>query len=249
MPEKGFSWLASNISVLEVWLALLNEDLRGAGTLGAILDRADSIAIKRYIDEFMLSKNATKKIRMGTFIDNGSESVLEKEHLVGAEFIKWLTEALDSGKLIVNKAPLFMVPGGMLMSADVFKYFVREHSEFKSWQAVQTGFLKLGLHKNHVDGGSISRFEQPNSQQIHSGVVFNKFAVALPASVKVNSLNNGKVTTCQALEVVGASMTNNQFVGQKSISALALQKLSADGKWQNTATAGSSFLRPGNING
>ena len=43
MPVSGFAWIASNPQVLAVWLALLNEDQRSAGTLGAILIRADAI--------------------------------------------------------------------------------------------------------------------------------------------------------------------------------------------------------------
>ena len=35
MPASGFAWIISNPQVLAVWLALLSEDARSAGTLGA----------------------------------------------------------------------------------------------------------------------------------------------------------------------------------------------------------------------
>ncbi|EEZ96553.1 conserved hypothetical protein [Legionella longbeachae D-4968] len=53
MPVSGFNWIASTPEVLAVWLALLNEDERSAGTLGAILIHAEAIAIQRYLLEFM----------------------------------------------------------------------------------------------------------------------------------------------------------------------------------------------------
>jgi integrating conjugative element relaxase (TIGR03760 family) len=53
MPVSGFTWIASNPQILEVWLALLNEDQRSAGTLGAILIRAEAQAIQRYLAEFI----------------------------------------------------------------------------------------------------------------------------------------------------------------------------------------------------
>ena len=42
MPASGFAWISSNPKVLAIWLALLNEDTYAAGTLGAILVRADA---------------------------------------------------------------------------------------------------------------------------------------------------------------------------------------------------------------
>ena len=54
MPSKGFLWIASNPQVLAVWLALLSDDWRAAGTLGALLVRADAAAIQRYFNEFIL---------------------------------------------------------------------------------------------------------------------------------------------------------------------------------------------------
>lgn len=250
MPSSGFAWIASNAEVLSVWLALLNEDEASAGTLGAILIRAEAIAIQRYLLEFMgkgISAHGGGRYRAGTFSDGQPESLLEKEQAVGMEFIQWMIKALDEGRIMVNKAPLFMVPGGMLMCAEMFQLFVREHPEYKNWQAAQNGFLSLGLHNRAADGGVLSRFEA--NKQMETGIVFSKYALALPESVKVFHSNNGKVESMSATELVYKAQFTSQFIQQHNKGlASSLQKLDAKGKWQVVDHEGSS-LRPGAKNG
>lgn len=252
IPASGFAWIISNPHVLAVWLALLSEDVRGAGTLGAILIRADGIAIQRYFNEFM-GKGAGHQIgrptRMNTFIDTIPESVVEKERIVGVEFIKWLTNKLASGQIMINKAPLFMVPGGLLMSTEVYKWFVREHPEFKNWQAAQSAFLSLGLHSVSADGSTVSRFEQANTQQIHSGDLFEQYAVALPAEVpvQIHNLHTGEVTSISATDLVHmAQFNNHSFHHQEhSTNPVSLNHLSQSGEWQ-PVDAKSISLQQGN---
>lgn len=236
MPVSGFNWIASNPQILAIWLALLHEDPRSAGTLGAILIRADAIAIQRYINEFMVRSAASRSGRYGragTFSGGVPESIAEKELALGVEFIQWLTKSLAEGRVMINKAPLFMVPGGMLMSQEMFQLFVREHPEYKNWQAVQNGFLSLGLHSQGING-AINRFEQAHNQQMHSGVVFSEYAVALPETVEVHQLNTGRVESMSATELVHKAQYTNQFTQQHNVLAAApLQKLSASGLWQN----------------
>jgi integrating conjugative element relaxase (TIGR03760 family) len=236
MPVSGFVWIASNPQVLAVWLALLNEDSRSAGTLGAILIRADAIAIQRYILDFMVKSGANRGGRYGragTFTGGVPATLAEKEQAMGIEFIQWLTKSLDEGRIMINKAPLFMVPGGLLMSQEMFQLFVREHPEYKNWQAVQNGFLSLGLHNRGIAGNVIGRFEQVHTQQMHSGVVFSEYAVALPSSVEVYQLNTGKVETMSATELVHKAQYSSQFTQQQNaIIVNPLQKLGALGQWQ-----------------
>ncbi len=236
MPASGFAWIASNPQVLAIWLALLNEDQRSAGTLGALLIRADAIAIQRYISDFMV-RNAHKGGRYGragTFTGGVPESLVEKEQAMGVEFIQWLTKSLDDGKIMINKAPLFMVPGGMLMCQEMFALFVREHPEYKNWQAVQNGFLSLGLHTRGADGSAMSRFEQAHNQQMHAGVVFSEYAVALPDSVEVHNINTGKIESISATELVHKAQYTSQFTQQQNVIAVPpLQKLTATGQWAN----------------
>ncbi|KTC80818.1 conjugal transfer nickase/helicase domain-containing protein [Legionella cherrii] len=250
MPASGFAWLASNPEVLAVWLALLNEDERSAGTLGAILIRAEAIAIQRYLLEFMVRGTAAHsggRYRAGTFSGGQPETLLEKEQTVGMEFIQWMIKALGEGRIMVNKAPLFMVPGGMLMCAEMFQLFVREHPEYKNWQAVQNGFLSLGLHNLAADGGVLSRFETKN--QMETGVVFSKYALALPESVKVVQMSTGKVESMSATELIHKAQFSSQFTQQQSTGLThSLQKLDAAGKWQAFEYEGHG-LKPGAKNG
>src|SRR3990167_758318 len=127
LPESGFAWIASNREVLAMWLALLNEDFHGAGTLGAILIRADAIALWRYFNQLFDHDPSMRPIRdrVTTFSGGVPESIIDLESRVGTKFIQWLNAGLESGKIMINKPPLFMVPGGMLMCAEIFKLFVR----------------------------------------------------------------------------------------------------------------------------
>lgn len=248
MPASGFAWIASNAQVLAVWLALLNEDYRSAGTLGAILIRADAIAIQRYISEFMvkvLGQRGGRYGRAGTFSGGVPESLIEKEQAVGVEFIQWITKSIEEGRIMINKAPLFMVPGGMLMSQEMYQLFMREHPEYKNWQAVQNGFLSLGLHSLAADGNVTGRFEQANNQQMHSGVVFSEYAVALPNQVEVHHMATGKVESMSAVELINKAQYTSQFSQQHNVVAIpALQSLTANGQWVIPEVSTAS-LQPG----
>lgn len=248
MPVSGFTWITSNPHVLAVWLALLNEDQRSAGTLGAILNRADSLAIQRYIAEFMLknsSGRAGRYGRAGTFSGGVPESLVEKEQTMGAEFIQWMIKALDEGRIMINKAPLLMVPGGMLMCQEMYQLFVREHPEYKNWQAVQKAILSFGLHRRNVDGSINSRFEQAHNQQMHDGIVFSQYSVLLPGSVKVMQMNTGKVASMSATELIHRAQFPSHFTQQQNVLVVGpLQKLSSSGQWLAIEKEGS-LLAPG----
>ncbi|EHL32459.1 conjugal transfer nickase/helicase domain-containing protein [Legionella drancourtii] len=247
IPASGFAWIASHGEVLAVWLALLNEDERSAGTLGAILIRADAIAIQRYFTEFMhrhgSNHPAGRYGSIGTFAGGTPETLLEKEQHAGLDFIQWMIKSLDEGRIMINKAPLFMVPGGMLMCQEMFQLFVREHPEYKNWQAVQNGFLALGLHSRGADGSATVRFEQMQNQQMQSGVVFSKYAIALPASVKVQHLS-GRVELMSAMELTNRASSHTQLSQSHTAAVSSLQKLNAAGQWLVVDNS-SNAIRPG----
>lgn len=243
MPHSGFAWIAANSEALAVWLALLNEDTRAAGTLGAILIRADALAIQRYIREYMLRGGVHRGGRYGkagTFSGGTPEELLEKEQAIGAEFIQWLYKSLEDGLILINKAPLFMVPGGLLMSQELFQLFVREHPEYKNWQAIQKSFLALGLHGVGTDGGVISRFEQTHNQQMHQGVLFRDYAVSLPATVTVHHMTTGKTDSLSAIDVIQRAQLNHQFTQVQGAVAAPLQHINAQGQWQHKESTASS---------
>lgn len=237
MPVSGFNWIASNPQVLAIWLALLNEDTRTAGTLGAILIRADAIAIQRYFTEGMVigqtGGRPARPNRLSRFIDP-VPATLEQAAQGGVEFIQWLTNQLKSGLIMINKAPLMMVPGGLLISPELFKLFIREHPEYKNWQAIQKSFLALGLHQLNADGEATSRFEQPDAEEMLEGIIFSNYAVALPDQMKLHHSNTDMISSISAIEVVHMGQLSHQNFYQKERGAhtTALPHLSAKGTWQ-----------------
>jgi hypothetical protein len=202
MPQAGFNWLASNRQVFAIWLALLNEDMVGSGGLGAILVRAEAIALSRYYDDMLDRINAqSSKKRMGTFIEVEPESLDNKEVQTGLAFIKWLQQALAASQIMINKAPLLAVPGGLIMGAEMYKLFVREHPEYKNWMAVQKAFLSLGLHdKTH--GDEAQSFMDKQSGQAVEGHVFSAFAMALPDKVACYDAKTQTITAQNLMDVV-----------------------------------------------
>jgi len=236
MPPGGFAWIASEPQVLAVWLALINEDERSAGTLGAILIRAEAIAIQRYYSRFMVKGGGGRTGRygrIGRFTDTTPEALNEREQLIGVEFMQWLMEELANGRIQLNKPPLFMVPGGMLISPDMFKLFIRFNPDYKNWQMVQNGFLSLGLHEVGPGGTVTSRFEQLNNQQIHTGIVFPEYATVLPEQVQVYNMNTGKSSTRSALDVIHSAEVANQFIRSHTAPpGTSLDHLTANGEWK-----------------
>lgn len=253
MPSSGFAWIASNPQVLAVWLALLNEDHHAAGTLGAILIRADSIAIQRYFNQQSARNYGARGGRYGragTFTGGIPESLSDIEQQMAIDFLQWLNKSLTAGIIMINKAPLFMVPGGLLMSPDIFKWFVREHPEFKNWQAIQNAFLSLGLHKTNPDGSVISRFEQNNTQQMHTGILLSDYAVILPAEVSFHHLPTGKTSVISATELIHAVQFNNYFTPQQhAASVTSLPVLDAAGEWAIKSGAVPVLPKPGVVSG
>lgn len=227
MPKDGFAWIANNPEVLNAWLALLHEDPNGAGVLGAILERADAIAIQHDIAE-VLTKNTSisdaRLNRVNTFIDRAPESTLEQDKLLGAQFIKWLTQALEKGTFRINKAPLLMIPAGIIMSAEVFQLFIRAHPEYKNWQMVQKGLMSWGLHKRYAG--------EP--------LVLKKYGAILPEKISLHNPTTGKNSTISTLEFIQKQQSGEQG---------PLKSLTTSGRWEqpkdHPASLKSGFLRGG----
>ncbi len=246
MPPSGFTWIASNQDVLAVWLALLNEDQRSSGTLGAILIRAESLAIQRYLAELLLKSGMGRSGgpfgRAGTFSGGVPESVSNKEQAIGVEFIQWMIKSLEQGVLMVNKAPLYQVLGGFILCTEMFQLFVRDHPAYKNWKVIQKAFASLGLHRSAPDGSLLSRFEQTQNQQMHSGIVFSEYAVALPESLSVYDLNTGKNETMSAIEFIHQAQDNTHFTQHHNLTLEPLQKLSASGQWNSIVVEPPSMI-------
>lgn len=252
MPANGFAWIASNPEVLAVWLALLNEDIEGAGTLGAILVRADAIAIQRYFNQLALkgygSGRGGRYGRMGTFTDRTPESIADIEQQIGVEFIQWLSKSLESGMIMINKAPLLMVPGGLLICPEMWELFMRGNPQYNSLQAIRNGFLSLGMHRLGADGNAVFRFEQASNQQMHSGIIFENYAVALPETVQLYNIHTGKTSTVSSTELIHQAQFNSSYFTSKQtvLAVEPMPHLDASGRWvAEHSVSPQDSLRPG----
>ena len=231
MPKEGFEWIASHPAIFEVWLALLQEDTQGARVLGAILEHAEARALQHAIEDMLLRQEKSTKTRsFGAFERGEKVSVKDLAHQAGAEFIQWMKEKLERGELIFNKTPLTLVSTGVVMGDEVFKWFVREHPEYKNWQAVRQGFLSLGLHD--VNGAK-------------DQVSFSRFGVALPEKVQFFNSQTQHTAWVSATALLHFALHGSRLAGGESTEqAMTLNQLNAKGSWQNEATA-DSFLNPG----
>ncbi len=222
MPAKGFAWIAENPRVLAAWLALLHEDGTTAEMLGAIFERADAIAIQRDLNGMVIKSTnpgGARPARIGTFIDVAPESGLEKDHLIGAAFIKWLTQALKTGQLAINQSPVLMTPEGLVLLTEAFQLFIREAPEYKTWQAVQKGFLTWGLHRMDANG----RITSPDIQKGANGLILNKYGCVLPDEFQVHNAKTGQAVSMTAIEFVRMHQSPNH--------PRSMQQLSASGTW------------------
>ena len=198
MPEEGLIWIAENKDIFAIWLALLDEDSDGARALGAILDRADSLVIQHELDQIPLKAGAFKRPNAGisTFIDPSAENLPEKELAAGLEFLRWLHNKIESGHFLLNRAPIFVVPGGILICIEAFQLFAKEHVFYKNWHTVQQGFLSLKIHHLSVEGTAVNKYEQGEGLLTQNSIV-------LPETVSIKNMKTGEInkTTATALAI------------------------------------------------
>lgn len=229
MPTKGLAWLSSKPEVYAVWLALLHEDFESAGTLGAILSRANDLSIQQFWHDFLVNHAQSSFInskQTGTF--SKPDSLLDKEQLMGAEFLAWLHKALKDGQIMLNKAPVFMVPGGLLMLPEVFLMFIREHASYKNWQAVQKGFLSLGLHR--ADGeGPLTHNTQ---NEVNKQTILVETLAILPDHVTVYDVATNQDIVTSAVDCIHSMQTISDVNYQSIfVEKNALNHLAINGEW------------------
>ncbi len=197
MPNSGFAWILSDSDTFCVWLALLQEDKDAAGPLAAILDRANAIAIQREIQAYLLHYQEldARGKRLGAFADGSPETQVNRERLMGAEFITWLISGLESGKILINKTPMLMeiLPTGIVMSPQLFDMFAQEHLKFKNKVAVQKAFLAWNLHLL-TDAAKDAVGQKNATNSIHIDTAL------LPEKVRIDSGN--KIHMITALDLV-----------------------------------------------
>lgn len=253
MPEAGFKWLASDNEVFAVWLALLDEDAAGAGTLGPILIRADAMAINRDLQhkEFKEGQNARDGVKFSQVAPSFSTPLgrqagdLSSESIAGGpEFMRWLSIMLNRGRFMVNQSPLFMVPGGLLMCPDIFKYFIREHPEFKNWQSVQQAVINMQVHAQGADTKAVQRFTQLSTQQQFSGIVLAKVDMVMTGSVKVKSVSGGQIKSMTAAEIARQPQLKQGMANSVGAGVNKTQYLSTKGDWVEHNATNQSKQNP-----
>ncbi len=199
MPESGLAWIAENKDIFSVWLALLDEDTEGARALGAILDRADSLVIQHELNEIPLKTGPFKRPNAGisSFIEPAAgEALLGKEHAAGLEFLQWLQNKIEAGHFLLNRAPIFSVPGGVLVCIEAFQLFAKEHVHYKNWNTVQQSFLSLKIHQLGIEGTAVNKYEQGE------GLV-TKNSIILPETISIKNTKTHEInkTTATALAI------------------------------------------------
>lgn len=223
MPSSGFAWILSDPDTFCVWLALLQEDKDTAGPLAAILDRANAIAIQREIKDFLLRYQEldARGNRLGAFADGSPETQVNRERLMGAEFITWLISGLETGKILINKTPMLMeiLPTGIVMSPQLFDMFAQEHLKFKNKVAVQKAFLAWNLHLL-TDAAKNAVAQKDGTNRIHIDTAL------LPEKVRID--NGSKIRMITTLDLVH-NMQQHHFKPNELNSVL--NHLSPSGQW------------------
>lgn len=242
MPAAGFQWLASNKEVFAAWLSLLQEDNENAGILGTLLTRADAVTLQRNLHEFLQKQAASRGAHYGLVTGRG-EGLLEKEQMLGAEFLEWLNHSFEKGDLVFNQSPVEMGPNGMILSEAVFHAFMADNPAYKSVEALQKGLLALGLATEAVD--ALAGEDSHRSRQI----VLGNYSVALPPVVHFRSVATGKITPTSAVDITYMRSLDNKFSREK-----AAEGLNAKGEWRvktpiQTQAQQIQPLPPGTHNG
>lgn len=241
MPEEGFLWISSDKDVLSIWLALLEDDQRDAGTLGPILWRADAQVINHNLNQPKVPREFGARDR-GMFSPSGlpfavggSEKPLRvgEHQQVGMEFLRWLHSGLLTQKIKVNQSALFAVPAGMLMCPDLFKYFIREHPEFKNWLSVQNALVELGLLQVGMNGDVIQEFQKMSDSAKHMGVVLSNMHLVLPEQfhVVVPGSTESQVFTPEQLANAHQLQGDLSHIGPVNQAQQAHKFISPGGHW------------------
>jgi hypothetical protein len=139
MPEAAFLWLTEHVKWFNQWLAILNGDEEGSGSLGHIL-----ITAKKHLrEEKAKERNLTPIIPM--------EFKVPDPTAVGEAFWVWLKRGINDGSISVNEADssVHIVEyddrdANFLEVAKIFQNYC-VYAKFSDWRIVYNQFNLLGL--------------------------------------------------------------------------------------------------------
>jgi len=210
----------------------LEDDQGSAGTLGKVFYRAEAQAIMKYILERRPSKDFHKKppeVKLSQVKTPFSltpkapqlDAKPGEATIAGMEFLKWIQWGLENEKFMINQAPILLIPGGLLLSSDIFKLFVKENPQFRSAKAVQESFAKLGFHDPSPNGQHTQTYFNPHNQLQVQGMLINNPNLLLPESFRV-------VSPAYAIQNLGAPIPTSQvnLANTQSMTPQALEMAS-----------------------
>ncbi len=225
LPKEGFAQLSAHPFIFKAWLALLEEDRDGAGSLAAVLDRADAFALQRYLSDYLAENSYMIEQgpgNIGSFLDTAPENTVERERVIGAEFLIWVRDALSTGKIILNQPPFRaeIYPSGITLSAETYDMFLQEHLKLKSKFLIQrsvsawkTQHLRA-LSDLETEKQTLSTLDLDNA--------------ILPDTVKIQDPKSGHISTVQTINLVhDMEAFSRDYVRAPN----PIQRLDQNGKW------------------
>lgn len=225
MPKAGLALLSAHPNIFRAWLALLEEDREGAGSLSAILDRGDAIARQKYLNEFLEENDYLLEqgnSRIGTFLDTIPENTVERDRVIGAKFLIWVRDALESGKFVLNQEPFRaeIFPAGVVLSAETYDQFLQEHLKLKNKFIIQRAVSAWN-----------TRSQLENTDASHEKQTVNKLHLdntILPETVKVLDTKTGHINTVRSLDLIH---NMEAYSREYARAPQLIQQLGLDGKW------------------
>lgn len=229
IPKAAFERVMSDKKVFATWLALLREDKDSVlGPLAAILERANAIAIQREIQNFLEhSKRADGHgNRLNTFIDNNQDNKIDREKLLGAEFIMWVIEKLEKGDFILNKDPTLIEvrEASVVLHPSVLDIYMHEHKKLKNRVAMQQAFLAWDMHL--LTDAATKSFKLRGEKGL-GGIAINN--AMLPNNMLIYNSKTDKISKISALELINNMGSYTKF--NPSVISTPLSNLSTSGEW------------------
>jgi len=181
LPAEGYQWIIGDKDVLDAWLAMLNDDKRGRGSLVNLIPIADAKAIEKYYQEikaqlvgeelaFDLDKEEIKEEEKKpeeekeAELEAAEEIAEEKEKGLDEEFFEWLTEALESGKITVNlKDSLVQIINeeAALKYPEIINQFINDRNiQGKSVQEIHKAITESDRTKRDFNNSDVHKYQE-----------------------------------------------------------------------------------------
>ena len=160
-----------------------------------------------------------------SFVDNTIDRP-DREKLIGAEFINWIKDGLEKGKIILNKEPLWVEirEASVVLSSELLDVYMQEHKKLKNRVALQKAFFSWNLHLlTDAAKDSLSQKSENSLTKIEVSTAI------LPNNVLVYNAKTDKITKVSSLELINNIDKYNR--ANPLMIDNPISQLSTDGKW------------------